>query len=83
MQKKVYNKTKINIKVGEKVKIISGQAKGKDGIVKKIIRSKNQVIIEGINIKIKHIKPQRLSETGEIKKIEFPINRSNILRYKE
>ncbi|CAM9090540.1 unnamed protein product [Sphacelaria rigidula] len=83
MQKKVKKIKKINIKIGEKVKVISGHDKGKDGIVKKILKSKNQVIIEGINIKVKHIKAQRSGETGEIKRIEFPINRSNVLGYKE
>jgi len=83
MQKKVQKIKKINIKIGEKVKVISGQDKGKEGVVKKILKSKNQVIIEGINVKVKHIKAQRSSETGEIKRMEFPINRSNVLRYEE
>lgn len=83
MQKKVQKIKKINIKIGEKVKVISGQDKGKEGVVKKILKSKNQVIIEGINVKVKHFKAQRSSETGEIKRMEFPINRSNVLRYEE
>lgn len=83
MRKKVTLKKILTIKVGEKVKIISGNDKGKEGLVKKTFKSTNQIIVEGINIKVKHSKSQRSGETGEIKRIEFPIHRSNILRYKE
>nr|QWK41873.1 ribosomal protein L24 [Protohalopteris sp.] len=83
MKKKVTFKKRINIKVGEKVKIISGNDKGKEGLITKICKSTNQIIVEGVNIKVKHHKPQRPGETGEIKRAEFPIHCSNILRYKE
>ena len=78
-------KTKINlhIKLKDKVKIISGQNKGKVGIVKNVIRETSQIIIEGINIKTKHLKRSRQGETGLIKKIEFPIHSSNVSKYEE
>jgi large subunit ribosomal protein L24 len=46
-------------KVGDKVKVISGKDKGKFGEIKVIYHKKNQILIEGINSKIKHIKPQQ------------------------
>lgn len=76
-------KKKVHVKIGEKVKIISGQEKGKVGLVRKIVKQGNKLIIEGINIKMKHIKSNRPGENGEIKKIEFPINSSNVLFYEE
>nr|YP_010418141.1 ribosomal protein L24 [Sargassum polycystum]YP_010418236.1 ribosomal protein L24 [Sargassum plagiophyllum]USF18359.1 ribosomal protein L24 [Sargassum polycystum]USF18454.1 ribosomal protein L24 [Sargassum plagiophyllum] len=76
-------KRKLHIKIGETVKVISGQEKGKIGLVKKIVRSKNKLIIQGINIRTKHIKSNRPGEDGEIKRIEFPIDSSNVSSYKE
>nr|QXI87456.1 ribosomal protein L24 [Sargassum phyllocystum]QXI87873.1 ribosomal protein L24 [Sargassum mcclurei]QXI88012.1 ribosomal protein L24 [Sargassum henslowianum] len=76
-------KRKLHIKIGETVKVISGQEKGKVGLVKKIVRSKNKLIIQGINIRTKHIKSNRPGEDGEIKRIEFPIDSSNVSSYKE
>nr|QZL38559.1 ribosomal protein L24 [Sargassum ilicifolium var. conduplicatum] len=81
--KKTKLKRKLHIKIGETVKVISGQEKGKVGLVKKIVRSKNKLIIQGINIRTKHIKSNRPGEDGEIKRIEFPIDSSNVLSYKE
>lgn len=66
------------IKKGDNVTIISGKYKYKTGKIVKIINSKNQVIVENINIKTKHIKPKREEEQGEIIKIEAPIHKSNI-----
>nr|YP_009392733.1 ribosomal protein L24 [Bostrychia tenella]ARW61295.1 ribosomal protein L24 [Bostrychia tenella] len=71
-------KNKIKIKKGNNVKVISGKFKGQTGEIKNIIRKTNSVVIEGINFKTKHIKPQQSEEKGEIKKIECPIHYSNI-----
>lgn len=76
-------KKKLHIKLQDKVKIIAGQDKGKIGIVKRILREKSQVIIEGINIKSKHLKRSQSEENGIIKKLEFPINSSNVSKYEE
>jgi large subunit ribosomal protein L24 len=83
MKKSLKKKIKLHIKLKDKVKIISGQEKGKIGIVKKIIQRKSQIIIEGINIKNKYFKRNRSEENGMIKKLEFPIHSSNVLKYKE
>ena len=83
MKKLPKSKKKLHINVGEKVKVISGQNKGKIGVIKTVIRETSKVIIEGINIKIKHIKPSRPGETGQIKELEFPIHSSNVSKYEE
>ena len=79
MTKKILHQRKISIKVGEQVKVISGRDKGKVGLVKKIIRSKNKILVEGINIHFKHSKSTRPGQAGEIKRLEFPIHSSNVL----
>ncbi len=83
MKKLLKNKKNLHIKIGDKVKVISGQNKGKIGIVKSLIRETSKVVIEGINIRIKHIKPSRPGETGQIKELEYPIHSSNVSKYKE
>ena len=74
---------KIQIRVGKQVKIIAGKDKGKVGLVKKIIRSKNKIVVEGVNIHFKHSKSTRPGQVGEIQRFEFPIHSSNVLEYKE
>nr|ARW60656.1 ribosomal protein L24 [Polysiphonia sp.] len=68
----------MKIKKGDNVKIISGRHKGEYGKVNLVLKNKNQIIIENINIKTKHNKPKQTEEKGNIKKIESPIHYSNI-----
>nr|QCI04874.1 ribosomal protein L24 [Bornetia secundiflora] len=74
-------KYKMNIKVGDNVKIISGKYKHEIGKVNKVIYKTNSLIIENINLKTKHIKAKTNDEPGTIKKIEKPIHRSNVKKY--
>lgn len=83
MKKNKSFKKKLHVRIGEEVKIISGDEKGKVGLVQQIIKQKNKIIVQGINIKVKHIKPSRPGQNGEIKRIEFPIDSSNVSPYKE
>ncbi len=69
---------KNQIKCGDKVVLISGKHKGSKGKVITVIRKKNQIIIENINLKTKHIKPRQTEEKGYIKKIEAPVHVSNV-----
>jgi large subunit ribosomal protein L24 len=68
----------VKIKVGDKVKVITGTNKGKEGKVSKVLREENRVIVEGINIVKKHIKPGKTNETGGILETEAPIHISNV-----
>jgi large subunit ribosomal protein L24 len=83
MKKLFKNKKSLHIRVGDKVKVISGQNKGKVGIITCVLKETSKVIIEGLNVKIKHIKPSRPGDTGYIKELEFPIHSSNVSKYEE
>nr|YP_008965692.1 chloroplast 50S ribosomal protein L24 [Porphyridium purpureum]ATJ02891.1 50S ribosomal protein L24 [Porphyridium purpureum]BAO23668.1 chloroplast 50S ribosomal protein L24 [Porphyridium purpureum] len=74
---------KIHVRVGDEVKIIAGKDKGKIGEVTKILKKKHQVIVKGVNLKIKHIKPARENESGQIQQNEFPIDSSNVMLYSQ
>lgn len=83
MKKVVTKKVNLHIKVGDQVKVISGFNKGKIGLIKQLNRKTSKIIVEGVNIKVKHIKPSGPGKTGQIKELEFPIHSSNVLLYKD
>lgn len=69
----------MNIKKGDKVKILKGKDKGKTGKVLQVFSRQNKVSVEGLNLLIKHMRPRRQGEKGQ--RIEFPapLNISNIM----
>ena len=68
----------MKIKVGDNVQVITGSNKGKEGKVLKVFRKEGKVVIDGINIVKKHVKPNRTNETGGILEVEAPIHISNV-----
>jgi large subunit ribosomal protein L24 len=67
----------MKFKTGDKVVVIAGANKGKTGEIAKILKDKNKVIIEGVNIKKKHQKAVQGQEGGIIE-IAAPIDASNV-----
>ena len=65
-------------KVGDIVKVLNGKDKGKEGKVLYTLRKKDRVVVEGVNIVKKHMKPSRMNETGGILEVENPIHVSNV-----
>ncbi len=55
---------KIHVKTGDNVAVISGKDKGKTGKVLQVSPKEGKVIVEGLNIVIKHVKPRRQGEQG-------------------
>ncbi len=68
----------MRLKTGDKVIVIAGSNKGKEGTIKKVLRKENRVIVEGVNIVHKHQKP-RGQESGGILDVEAPIDASNVM----
>ena len=68
----------MKIKVGDNVRVITGSNKGKEGKVLNVLRKDNRVVIDGVNIVKKHVKPNRTNESGGILEIEAPIHISNL-----
>ena len=66
----------MKLKTGDKVIVIAGANKGKEG---KIIKTlKDKVVVEGVNLRKKHLKPKNNNGTGEIITVEAPIHVSNV-----
>ena len=68
----------MKIKVGDEVLVIAGKDKGKNGKVIKTLRGEDKVVVEGINIVKKHVKPNSGNNNGGIFDIEAPIHVSNV-----
>jgi len=68
----------MKIKVGDNVRVITGSNKGKEGKVLKVFKKENRVLIDGVNVVKKHVKPNRENETGGILEVEAPLHISNV-----
>ena len=72
---------RMRIKKGDTVQVISGDERGAIGEVIAVLPSRNMVVVEGINIVTRHLKPQRDNEPGRIDTREGPIHVSNVMAY--
>ena len=70
---------KLHIRKGDTVKVLSGNSKGKTGVVLEIITAKGRALVEGVNIITKHVKPSATNPEGGINKTEASINVSNLM----
>ena len=68
----------MNIKKGDTVKVLSGNDKGKTGEVLEVIPKTEKVIVKGINIRKKHVKPRKQGEEGGIIPVECAIHSSKV-----
>jgi large subunit ribosomal protein L24 len=73
----------MKIKKGDKVQVITGKDNGKTGTVLKVFPSKNRVLVEGVNIVKRSVKPGTVSKEGGIVKVERPISLSNVMFFDE
>ena len=72
---------KMHVKTGDTVQVIAGKDKGKVGEIIKAIPQESKVLVKGVNIKTKHVKPQQEGESGRIVTQEYPIHSSNVMLY--
>jgi large subunit ribosomal protein L24 len=78
-EKKPLHLAKMNIKKGDTVLIITGKDRGKEGTVSRAMPQDNKVIVEGLNIVKKHIRPQGQTRQGGVIDKAMPINVSNVM----
>ncbi|MFT4877724.1 MAG: large subunit ribosomal protein L24 [Porticoccaceae bacterium] len=70
---------KFKIKSGDTVKVIAGDHKGSEGKVIQIIKEKDRVLVEGVNLVSKHTKPSAQNPQGGIVKKEASLHISNLM----
>lgn len=71
----------MKIKKGDKVKVITGHDKGTIGEVIAVLPTKDKVVVEGVNIAKKALKPTQANPDGGIIEKEMPIHVSNVMAY--
>ncbi|RID83411.1 50S ribosomal protein L24 [Peribacillus asahii] len=69
----------MHVKKGDKVVVISGKDKGKQGTILAAYPKKNRVLVEGVNIVKKHSKPSQANPQGGIISQEAAIHVSNVM----
>lgn len=68
----------MKIRKGDNILIISGKDRGKTGKVLHAFPQEHRILVEGVNLRKKHIKPRRSGEKGQIVTLPAPIDVSNI-----
>ena len=69
---------KLKIKSGDTVRVLTGDHKGEEGKILKVSKDKNKVIVEGVNMVKKHMKPDAKNPQGGIVEKEAAIQISNL-----
>lgn len=72
---------KMRIKQGDTVQVITGKDKGKTGEVLRTFPYENRVIVQGVNLRTRHIKPTQEGESGRILTEEASLHASNVMIY--
>ena len=68
----------MKVKKGDTVQVLSGNDKGKKGEVLEVIPKDSKVVVKGVNVRKKHIKPRKQGDEGGILSIECAINSSKV-----
>ncbi|HVX16622.1 MAG TPA: 50S ribosomal protein L24 [Acidimicrobiales bacterium] len=68
----------LKIRKGDRVQVLTGKDKGKEGVVSRVIPERNRVIVDGINVARRHQKARNMNEPGGIIDKDMPIHVSNL-----
>lgn len=68
----------MRIKKGDNVKVLSGNDKDKTGEILEVMPKKNKIVVKGVNVRKKHVKPRRQGDEGGIISVECPIDSSKV-----
>jgi large subunit ribosomal protein L24 len=68
----------MHVRKGDQVIVLSGNDKGRTGTVVQSLPTKNRVVVEGVNMRWRHIKPTQQNPQGERVQKEVPIHASNV-----
>ncbi len=67
-----------HIRAGDTVIVTAGEHRGRTGVVRRILTKKDRVIVEGVNLRKKHVKPTQRNPQGGVIEVEAPIHISNV-----
>ncbi len=78
-KKPVSGNGRVHVRKGDRVKIIRGNFKGQEGTVLRVLPKDNRVVIEGVNLRKRHMRPTQENPEGGIVTFEAPIHASNVM----
>lgn len=78
--RKVVHTHKLHVKKGDRVKVIRGNFAGTEGNVLRVMPKENRVVVEGVNLRKRHMRPTQENPEGGIVSFEAPIHASNVMR---
>jgi large subunit ribosomal protein L24 len=78
---KTPTRTKMRIRKGDTVQVIAGKDKGKTGEVLRTLPTENRVVVQGVNLRTRHVKPTQEGESGRIVTEEASLHASNVMLY--
>ncbi len=67
-----------HVRKGDNVIVTAGSSKGKQGKILRVVTEKDQVVVEGVNVRTKHVKPSQTNPQGGVVHKEMPIHISNV-----
>ncbi len=70
---------RLKVKKGDQVKVIAGEHKGKEGEVLEVNRSNDRIVVQGVNLVTKHIKPNATNPQGGVEETEAGVHISNVM----
>jgi large subunit ribosomal protein L24 len=70
---------KIHVRRGDRVRVIRGNFAGQEGTVLRVLTKENRVVVEGVNMRKRHMKPSQANPEGGIITFEAPIHASNVM----
>lgn len=75
-------KKNMHVRTGDRVLVLSGKDKGRVAIIKKVLTNSSKVVVEGVNIMTKAVKPNpMIGQQGGLTKIEAPVFSSKVMLY--
>ena len=78
VKKKIINTSKVKLKKGDTVVVQNGTDKNKKGKILQVLRKENKVLIQGVNVRTKHVKAKKQGQESGIIKSESAINISKV-----
>lgn len=69
----------MQIKKGDKVKVVRGKDRGKEGKVLQVLPKGEKVIVEGLNLRFRHLRPKKANEKGQRVEYPAPMHFSNVM----
>ncbi|MGH8999929.1 MAG: 50S ribosomal protein L24 [Acidimicrobiia bacterium] len=68
----------MKLRKGDKVRVIAGKDVGREGAIMRVLPDRNRVIVDGVNVAKKHMRPTRATTQGGIIDKDMPLDASNV-----